>query len=177
MRMDRRAMTVGLATVGLLAVTGGGVAWAVAAPGAPGGSGPAAGQCAGPRAGEGPFGEAAGENSPMTAAADYLGLTWTELVEELRSGSSLAEIAQDRGKSVAGLEDALLSAMERNLDAHTDLTDAQRDAALAAMASRVDAMIDGTYPYGMGPGHMGGGMMGGGMMGGGARGWMGGFGA
>lgn len=166
-------MTVGLATVGLLAATSGGVALAVAAPGTPDGSGPAAGQCGGPRAG-GQFGEAAGENSMMTAAADYLDLSRTELVDELRSGSSLADVAKDQGKSVAGLKDAMLSAMRSNLDARTDLTDAQREAALAAMETRVDDMIDGTYPSGGGRGQMGGGMMGGGMMGGG-QGWMGGL--
>lgn len=167
---------MGLATVGILAITGGGIAWAASGPGMPGGPGADSGYCGGPWGtadgpygmAQGPYGMAEGKDSPMAAAADYLGLSQTELVGELRSGSSLAEVAQAEGKSVAGLEDAMLSAMERRLGADTDLTDAQRDAALAAMEARIDDMIDGTYPYGMGPGRTGG------MMGGG---WMGGFGA
>ena len=170
---------MGLATLGLLAITGGGIAWAAVGPGSPAGAGAASGHCASPWGMPGgPYGMQ-GEDSPMAAVADYLGLSQTELVDELRSGSSLAEVAKAEGKSVAGLKDAMLGAMERFLDADTGLTDAQRDAALSAMESRIDAMIDGTYPYGMGPGHLGGingGMMGG-MMGGGARGWMGGFGS
>lgn len=171
MRTNRRTMTVGLATLGLLGITGGGVAWAAAAPGTPAGPGTVSGHCASPWGMPGgPYGMAVGKDAPMAAAADYLGLSSTELLDELRSGSSLTEVAQAQGKSVGGLKEAMLSAMERLLDADTDLTDAQRDAALEAMESRIDAMIDGTYPYGMGPGQMGG------MMGG-ARGWMGGFGS
>ena len=164
--MNRRTMTVGLATLGIVAITGGGVAWATVGPGTPAGPGATAGHCAGPWGmGEGRYGMGWDDDAPMAAAADYLGLSRTELADELRSGSSLAEIAQAEGKGVAGLEDAMLAAMERRLDADTDLTDAQRDAALAAMESRIDDMIDGTYQHGMGPGRMGG-MMGGGWMGG-----------
>ncbi|ABL82442.1 MULTISPECIES: hypothetical protein [unclassified Nocardioides] len=170
--MNRRTMTVGLATLGIVAITGGGVAWATVGPGTPGGPGATAGHCAGPwGVGDGRYGMGWDEGAPMAAVADYLGLSPTDLADELRSGRSLAEIAEAQDKDVAGLKEAMLTAMERHLDANTALTDAQRDAARAAMASRVDAMIDGTYPYGMGPGHMGG------MMGGGARGWMGGFGS
>lgn len=172
MRTNRRTMTVGLATLALLGITGGGIAWAAATPGTPAGPGTVGGHCASAWGMPGgPYGMAWGNDAPMAAAADYLGLSPTELVDELRSGSSLAEVAEAQGKSVEGLKAAMLSAMERLLDDDTDLTDAQRDAALAAMESRIDAMIDGAYPYGMGSG------LAGGMMGGGARGWMGGFGS
>src|SRR5262245_12533852 len=44
----------------------------------------------------------------LEAAADYLGLSDSELRDRLEDGSSLAEIAKDEGKSVDGLVGALV---------------------------------------------------------------------
>ena len=48
-------------------------------------------------------GMAFGENSAVAAAADYLGLSLTDIRAELQSGRSLADVAAAQGKSVAGL--------------------------------------------------------------------------
>ena len=46
------------------------------------------------------------------SAATYLGLDRKALVKELRSGKSLAQVADARNKSVAGLETAILNAFK-----------------------------------------------------------------
>ena len=52
----------------------------------------------------------------LDAAAEYLGVTDEEVREALESGKSLAEIAEEKGKSVDGLKDALLAEAETRLD-------------------------------------------------------------
>jgi hypothetical protein len=53
----------------------------------------------------------------LAAAAQYLQLDRAVLANDLRSGQSLAEIANARGKSVSGLEAALVGAVKVKLDA------------------------------------------------------------
>ena len=54
---------------------------------------------------------------PLGVAADYLGLTPMALARELRGGKSLAQVATAKGKSVDGLEQALLSAFRAKVEA------------------------------------------------------------
>jgi hypothetical protein len=109
-------------------------------------------------------GMAFGENSAIAAAADYLGLSLTDLRAQLRSGTSLADVAAAQGKSVAGLEDAMVAAISSHLDANTTLTAEEKAAALAAMKSHLDVMVTANPSNGSGFGPMGAGM--GRMMGG-----------
>lgn len=53
----------------------------------------------------------------LKVAGDYLGLSPKELVYELRSGTSLAGVANARGKSVDSLEGALFAAFKAKVDA------------------------------------------------------------
>ena len=53
----------------------------------------------------------------LAAAAQYLQLDRAVLANDLRSGQSLAQIANARGKSVSGLEAALVGAVRVRLDA------------------------------------------------------------
>ncbi len=85
-----------------------------------------------------------GKNSPMAAAASYLGLSPTDLRTQMQSGESLADIAKAQGKSVAGLKDAMVTAMKRTLDANTTLTAQQRADMLEEMEEHLDAMLAGT---------------------------------
>jgi hypothetical protein len=48
----------------------------------------------------------------LQAAATYLGLDRKALLQQLRSGKSLAQVADDRNKTTAGLETALLNAFK-----------------------------------------------------------------
>ena len=58
----------------------------------------------------------------LSAAAAYLGLTPAELRSRLRAGQSLAAIATAQGKSVDGLEQALLARLKARIDALLERT-------------------------------------------------------
>jgi len=93
--------------------------------------------------GPGPFG------AGLDAAASYLDLTRAELGRQLRSGRSLAGIARAQGKSVDGLEQALLDAASTQLDrAVSDgkLTSDQRDRILSELREHVDELVNGSAP-------------------------------
>jgi hypothetical protein len=68
-------------------------------------------------------GVAAGAKKPhpsrilLKAAAQYLQVDRATLVEGVRSGQTLAQIAEARGKSVTGLEAAMVAAVRAKLDA------------------------------------------------------------
>ncbi|HZR93381.1 MAG TPA: hypothetical protein VFA44_13350 [Gaiellaceae bacterium] len=87
----------------------------------------------------------------LDAAAGYLGLSEAELRSELGSGKSLADIAKAQGKSVDGLEQALLAAAKTKLDqavADGRITSAQRDQIMADLKSRVADLVNRTLPLG-----------------------------
>jgi uncharacterized coiled-coil protein SlyX len=100
----------------------------------------------GPRAG-GP----ARHPGPAAIAA-YLGLTPAQLREQLRSGKSLAQIAVAQGKTVAGLEDAIIADVQTHLDqavAKGRLTAAQETAVLARLKQRVDDLVNHAFRAGV----------------------------
>lgn len=178
MRLNRKTVIAGLAGLAIAGVLAGGAGIAVAATGTPStqsstsSTAPPSGHIGGHgdmdgTSGAGQVGHMAGmafgENSPMAAAAGYLGLSQTDLRAQLQGGQSLADIAAAQGKSVSGLEDAMLAAMTSNLDANTTLTAEQQAAHLALVESHLDAMVNAPHPSGAGIGPMGPGM--GGMMG------------
>jgi hypothetical protein len=83
---------------------------------------------------------------PFEGAAKYLGLSEAELRDELTSGKSLADVAKEKGKSVDGLEQAIVDAATSRLDAAVkagDLTDAQRDRILERLKANVDDLVNG----------------------------------
>lgn len=60
---------------------------------------------------------ASAQHGLLPVAAAYLDLTPLALRRELRSGKSLAQVAAAKGKSVDGLESALLSALRSRVEA------------------------------------------------------------
>jgi hypothetical protein len=83
---------------------------------------------------------------PAVVAA-YLGLTESELRAQLDAGKSLAQIASAQGKSVAGLEDVIISDAKTHLDeavANGKLTAAQAATMLAGLKSHVDDIVNAT---------------------------------
>jgi hypothetical protein len=103
----------------------------------------------------GPHGHHGPLHGNFDAAATYLGLTEAELREQLESGQTLAEIAETEGKTVDGLEQALVDAAEEDIAAAVEagrLTQAQADEILAGLPDRIDDVVNGTFPPG-GPGH------------------------
>lgn len=161
MKLNRKNVTVGIAGLGLLGVLAGGVSVAAAATGSAGAPtpSPSAGVCpygGMPGMGFGMRGMANGENSPVTAAAEYLGLSQADLRTQLRAGKSLADVANAEGKPVAGLKDAMVAAVRKNLDANTTLTTDQKTAMLDWMKGHIDTMVNMAHPAGAGMGPMGG---------------------
>lgn len=85
----------------------------------------------------------------LTAAAEYLGLSASELREAL-SSKTLAQVARDQGKSVDGLKSALRAAKKAQLDeAVTDgrITSDQRDALLERFDSQIGDVVNGIPPF------------------------------
>jgi hypothetical protein len=81
----------------------------------------------------------------LSAAADYLGLTEAELRTQLSSGRTLADIAKARGKSVDGLEQAILDDAKATLDQAVKdgkLTQAEADQVFARVKTHVDDLVD-----------------------------------
>jgi len=96
-----------------------------------------------------------GEHGHLSAAADYLGLTVPQLFQKLGSGQSLADVAKAQHKSVDGLKKAIVDGAKKDLDQAVKsgfLTEAQAKEALSALQSRIDDIVNGTFP---GPGMRG----------------------
>ena len=176
MRLNRKSVTWGLAGLALAAALVGGAGVAVAATGSTSAVASTVSSADPPYGHMGDMsdmgdadgmanmaGMVFGENSPMAAAAAYLGLSRDDLLAQLHSGQSLAAVAAAQGKSVSGLEDAMMTAMTTTLDANTTLTAEEKAADLALMKSHLDTMVTATHSSGAGFGPMGAGM--GGMMG------------
>jgi AraC-like DNA-binding protein len=82
----------------------------------------------------------------FAAAAKYLGLTETQLANQIAAGKSLAQIATARGKSVSGLKAAMTGAVKARLDKAVSaklLTSAQEQQILSRLSSVLDAQISG----------------------------------
>jgi hypothetical protein len=88
----------------------------------------------------------------LSAAADYLGLTVPQLFQKLANGQSLADVAKAQHKSVDGLKAAIVDGARTDLDQAVKsgfLTEAQAKEALSELQSRIDDIVNGTFP---GPG-------------------------
>lgn len=114
-----------------------------------------------PRIGPGgPAGRGPGGPGRFSAAAQYLGLTPKQLLQQLAAGKSLAQVAQARGKSVSGLESAMQAAIKVRLDAAVKaklITPAQESKFLANLPARLNAQINRQFKPGSGgPGGLGG---------------------
>ena len=85
----------------------------------------------------------------LSGAAEYLGLSEAELREQLFEGKSLAEIAEAAGKSVDGLEQAILDTARAALDeavARDLLTQEQADSIYERLQGWIDELVNGALP-------------------------------
>jgi hypothetical protein len=79
------------------------------------------------------------------AAAKYLDLTVPQLLDKLRSGKSLADIAGDQNKSVDGLKTAIKGAVKTDLDAAVKagkLTQSDENDALSKLDAHLDELVN-----------------------------------
>ena len=81
----------------------------------------------------------------LGSAASYLGLTNMQLLQQLHSGKSLARIATAKGKTVAGLEQAMIAPLKKALDAAVRakaITSARENQIVGRWTSRLDQEIN-----------------------------------
>jgi hypothetical protein len=161
MKLNRKRVVTGLVGAGLVAgaLAGGGVALATtgATPATatttsadrPCGYGMGAGQLGGMH------GMWSGQQPVLAAAATYLGLTQTQLRDQLQAGKSLADAATAQGKTVPGLKDAILTAITSRINANSALTAGQKAGMLAEVKDHLDTMVNMTHPAGPGIARMG----------------------
>ena len=100
------------------------------------GGAPSAGGGGGP--GGRPLG--GGTTTDLKAAAAYLGLSADELRTKLGSGTTLARLARARGRTTAGLVEAILAA-ERN-----GMTASQRAQSAATLRRRIEQLVISSGP-------------------------------
>jgi hypothetical protein len=85
----------------------------------------------------------------LDAAASYLGLTDAQLRASLRSGKTLAEIAEANSKSVDGLVGAMVAQAKQHFAADVAagrLTKAQQQDILSNLEQRITDLVNGTMP-------------------------------
>ncbi len=88
----------------------------------------------------------------LAGAADYLGLTKDDLRAELRSGKTLKQLAEAKGKSVGGLVDAMLAPVKVSLDkavSEGKITDERRDAILERLTGLANRLVERTFAAGL----------------------------
>jgi AraC-like DNA-binding protein len=84
---------------------------------------------------------------PVGAAAHYLGVSVPQLLDQLRGGKSLAQVASSRGKSTSGLENAIVSDERTRLDkarAAGRITATQEQQLLSRLHARVKDLVNGS---------------------------------
>ena len=138
--ITRRTIVAAVAAMALVGAGG-----AIAASNAAGGS---SGTAATAACGPGPGGRGARAGF-LDAAATYLGLTQAELRTAHQNGTTLAQLAEQKGKAVAGLKQAIYDAAKAHLDAEVTagrITAAQETTMLADLQSHLDDIVNGTGP-------------------------------
>jgi hypothetical protein len=81
----------------------------------------------------------------IRASSEYLDLSAREIAGELRAGKSLAQIAQDHGKTGDGLVQALLDAASKRLDAGVEAgrwTQAEANQLLSGLRQILPVIVD-----------------------------------
>jgi hypothetical protein len=101
-----------------------------------------------------PFG--LGRRDNLSVAASYLGISTDSLFEQLRSGKSLAQIANaTSGKSAAGLIDALMKDAQSGLAQAVKggrITQDQANSIAAGLEARISELVNGSFRHPFFPG-------------------------
>lgn len=99
-----------------------------------------------------------GPGQDLADAATFLGISQSTLQTDLQNGRTLAQVAQAQGKTVADLKTYLTSQLKTRLDkavAANQLTSQHETTILNNASSRLDGLINGTFPAHRGPGGFG----------------------
>ena len=87
--------------------------------------------------------------SLLQTAADYLGISVSDLQTDLKAGKTLADEAKAKGKTVDGLVQALLAPLKADLDKRVtagDITAAQETAILNRETAHLTDLVNNTAP-------------------------------
>lgn len=110
-----------------------------------------------------PFAEDANRPNPIATAAKALGMTEAELTTELKAGKSISDVAKAKNVDLADVKAALVAEMKAHFADEVksgEHTQAEVDAKLADLSTRIDTMLT-TAGLPQGPGGHGGPGMGG----------------
>jgi hypothetical protein len=91
-----------------------------------------------------------GARGIVAAVAGYLGVTAQQLKTELMGGKTLAQVATEHGKTVAGLEQTITSAVKARLDkavAAGLITSQREQTILSKLASHLDAIVNHSFTH------------------------------
>jgi hypothetical protein len=100
------------------------------------------------------------ENSLLSVAADKLGMTVSDLMTELQSGKSIADVAGEKGVETQTIVDAYIAQLQTNLDqavSNGRITQTQADSILQRAQDSVPDQLNNTFENRM-PGGFRGGM-------------------
>ena len=100
-----------------------------------------------------------GPAKSLANVATVLKLTEAELKTQLDSGKSLADVAKTQNVNVSAVIDVIVAEVKAHIAeevASGELTQAQADAKLAEVTTRVTDMVNSVRPAGMGEGMHGG---------------------
>ncbi|MCI0791614.1 MAG: hypothetical protein J4O02_07580, partial [Chloroflexi bacterium] len=87
----------------------------------------------------------------VNTVADTLGMDKRDLVAELRSGKTLAEVAQENGVDVDEVIEALVEVADERLDQAVEsgrITGEEAEGKLASIEERISALVDKVLPMG-----------------------------
>jgi uncharacterized protein (DUF433 family) len=101
-------------------------------------------------------------DGPLTAAANAIGIEAAGLLNELRDGATIAEVADEHGVEASEVVDAIVAALQERLDAAVEngwITQEQADERAAELEEQATAIVNGDAgffpfpgPRGHGPG-------------------------
>ena len=82
----------------------------------------------------------------LRTSASYLGLTPAELRTQLKAGKSLATLATEHGKTASGLDNGIVAAVTKRVDA-SKLTATRKAAVIGFANNHVAAFTAATHPF------------------------------
>jgi polyhydroxyalkanoate synthesis regulator phasin len=85
----------------------------------------------------------------LATAASYLGISESQLKSDLQSGKTLAQVANDQGKSVDGLVSTLVDAEKKQIEQAVTagkLTRSQADKLESTLQQQITDLVNGTRP-------------------------------
>ena len=95
-----------------------------------------------------------GDSALLTIAAEQLGMTEEDLVAALQDGSTIADLAAEKGVELQAIADAYVAQKSEDLAAAVEsgrITQDQADAMIERMSEEVLERLEGNMPFG-GPG-------------------------